>query len=328
MRAFAGALERGWKNAFERFFGLGRDEEITIVLVQRRIYIVPSGAGLLFALVLALMLVGAINYELGLGHALVFLLASIGLVTMLHTFRNLVSLSITPGRSAAVFAGESARFVVQVDNRQARARRALEFSFAGTQPVLLDLAAGGNAGIAVALAAPQRGRLRPGRLTIATRYPLGLFRAWSYLYPGWSTIVYPAPLASPLPPPTSATAIGGEVSDATAGDDDFAGLRQRQPADSPRHVAWKQAARDGGERPLLVKQFAGAAAGERWLDWRMTSTDADVETRLSLLAGWVLAADAERAPYGLRLPGRQIAPASGETHRAACLEALALHGES
>jgi uncharacterized protein (DUF58 family) len=29
--------------------------------------------------------------------------------------------------------------------------------------------------------------------------------------------------------------------------------------------------------------------------------------------------------YGLRLPGLEIAPGRGEEHRAACLQALALH---
>jgi hypothetical protein len=29
----------------------------------------------------------------------------------------------------------------------------------------------------------RRGRLDPGRMTLATRYPLGLFRAWSYPHP-------------------------------------------------------------------------------------------------------------------------------------------------
>jgi len=37
-----------------------------------------------------------------------------------------------------------------------------------------------------------------------------------------------------------------------------------------------------------------------------------------------MAAAAEDACYGLRLPGREIAPDSGDLHRHRCLEALAL----
>jgi len=76
---------------------------------------------------------------------------------------------------------------------------------------------------------------------------------------------------------------------------------------------------------LLIKQFDGGAAEELWLDWELTPPAADTEVRLSLLAGWVIAAERERLRYGLRLPGRTIAPDSGTAHREACLEALALH---
>jgi len=38
----------------------------------------------------------------------------------------------------------------------------------------------------------------------------------------------------------------------------------------------------------------------------------------------VLQADKLGVDYGLRLPGQQIAPDSGEVHRRRCLEALAL----
>ncbi|MBK1679497.1 DUF58 domain-containing protein [Rhodocyclus tenuis] len=311
----------------QRLFRFGQEQRLPVVLTQRRIFIVPSGAGVMFALVLAIMLIGAINYELGLGHALVFLLASIGVVTILHTFRNLVALEISPGRSEAVFAGDSAHFVIHVDNPTARPRQALELAFGKAAAVVFDLAATERRSVSVSLPTHRRGLLDPGRLTLTTRYPLGLLRAWSYPHPPLSCLVYPRPQMSPLPGLSNANAAprgaGGEI-----GDDDFAGLRQRQPGDSLRHVAWKVAARDGGEASLLVKQFAGNGAGERWLEWAQTTATHDSEARLSQLAGWVLVADREGSAYGLRLPGREISPAIGEMHRAACLEALALYGES
>ena len=51
-------------------FRFGRDEQLPIVLTQRRIFIVPTRVGLLFVVVLIVMLLGAINYDLSLGHAL------------------------------------------------------------------------------------------------------------------------------------------------------------------------------------------------------------------------------------------------------------------
>jgi uncharacterized protein (DUF58 family) len=130
------------------------------------------------------MLIGAINYNLSLGHALIFLLAGLGLVAMVHTFHNLFGLRLTPGRCEAAFAGDLARFPLQLENPRRQLRRALEFSFADQPTVTVDLPPGkGRATIAVPFATQRRGRLDPGRVTLATRYPLGLFRAWSYPYP-------------------------------------------------------------------------------------------------------------------------------------------------
>ena len=53
-------------------------------------------------------------------------------------------------------------------------------------------------------------------------------------------------------------------------------------------------------------------------------TDDAVITRLSRLAAWVLQAEKLGENYGLRLPGQEIPPGTGEAHKRRCLEALAL----
>ncbi len=311
-------------------FRLRSDEAEPIVLRQRRIFIVPTRAGLLFVVVLCTMLVGAINYNLSLGHALVFLLAAIGLVAMLHTFRNLALLEVSAGHASPVFAGESAHFTIHLRNPRAHARRSIALAFGEHAGVSVDVGANAQAAVALPCPAPRRGRLQPGRITLASEYPVGLFRAWSYPSPRLSCLVYPRPLAWPLPG-AAASADRGEVHgplQTDCGDEDFSGLRERQPNDSPRHIAWKAVARDFDHRPLLVKEFAGGAVRELWLDPAQLPADHDLETRLSILAGWVVAAQALQLRYGLRLPGRVLPPAQGEAHYAACLEALALHDEA
>ena len=295
-----------------------------VILTQRRIYILPAGAGVLYAVVLLTMLIGAINYNLSLGHALVFLLAGLGLVGMVHTFRNLLGLRVFAGSAEAVFVGDAVQFVLYVENPSPYPRRALELKLGTTPPVTLDVPPGERAATSLAYPTERRGRLEPGRVTLASRYPLGLFRAWSYPHPPLSCLVYPKPLTAPLPSPTSTGATSGRLG--RSGQEDFSGLRERRPHDSPRHIAWKAVARDFEHRPLLIKEFDGGTMDELWLDWQATPPHADVETRLSLLAGWVLAAERETYRYGLRLPGRTIPPDHGLHHRNACLEALALHG--
>lgn len=304
----------------QRLFRWHSDGTAPIRLGQRRIFIVPSRAGLLYAVVLIVMLIGAINYNLALGHALVFLLGGLGLAGMVHTFRNLYGLVVTPGRCEPVFAGEIAHFRLTLGNERGTPRLALELEAEAGKPVGTAVAARDSTPIALPLNAVQRGWLELPRVRLSTRYPLGLYYAWSYLQPAMRCLVYPRPQASPLPQPLPLP--DGEAAGGNGGQEDFAGFRQHQPADSPRHVAWKASARETGERPLLVKQFAGSARLELQLDW--AALDAEPETRLSLLCGWVLAAAGSGARYGLRLPGRDIPPDSGEAHRLRCLEALAL----
>jgi len=300
-------------------------ENTPVVLTQRRIFIIPTRTGLLFGVVLVVMLIGAINYNLSLGHALVFLLASLGMVAMVHTFRNLVSLRLTPGRADPVFSAETAYFFMHLENTHRQARRALALSFGKHEISSIDIPGNGQAMVAVPCPATKRGRLNPGRITLSTEYPLGLFHAWSYPFPRLSCLVYPKPIDTPLPHLVSISLSGQHCGD--NGQEDFTGLRLHQPNDSPRHIAWKAVARDIENRPLLIKQFDGGATEELWLDEALISADNGLETRLSIITGWVLAAERLHISYGLRLPGQQIKPAQGRGHRDACLKILALYGE-
>jgi uncharacterized protein (DUF58 family) len=307
----------------------GANSSGTIVLSHRRVYIVPSRLGLFFGAALLILLVGSINYALSLGFALTFLLAGMGIAGMVQTTRNLAQLSLQTARIEPVFAGESARFRLVLDNaaQYDRPEILLRQPASGAQ-CRVDVAAGAAADAELAVPAERRGWQPLGRVLLETRFPLGLFRAWSYVQPESRCLVYPRPEPGALPPPAPSSHAGGTRARAQ-GSDDFSGLRAYQPSDSPRHVAWKSAARSDTLRTrgddMLTKQFAGEAVAELWLDLADLPGSLGLEARLSRLAGWVLAAERGGAHYGLRLGGSELAPGRGDSHRAACLEALALH---
>ena len=306
---------------YNAFFGPRRPEPGTIFLLQKRVYILPTRPGLAFALALVVMLIGSINYNLSLGYILTFLLASLALVAILHTFRNLVHLRITPGRVDPVFAGESAWFELFVENRSGYDRCSISLWHQG-KATQCDVASGRGTTVGVPVAAERRGWLTPGRITVDTRFPVGLLRAWSYIQPDMRCLVFPRPDAGllPLPEPSGGA---GEKRVAGGGSNDFAGLRPYQVSDSPRHIHWKAAARGQG---LQTKVFSGRANAELWLDWSQLPADLDLEAKLSRLTRWVLSADQDGLRYGLRLPGLELAPDTGESHRLACLRELALYG--
>jgi len=304
------------------FYGTSPPERGTILLGHRRVYIVPTRLGWIYAATLAILLVGSINYALQLGFVLTFVLAGIGIAGMVHTTRNLARLAVSAGRAKPVFAGEAAQFRLLLDNRARHDRPSLLVRHIGSgAQIVLDLAAGALAEAVLAVPAQVRGWMPLKRVMLETRFPLGLFRAWSYVEPDARCLVYPRPEHTPLPAPAAAAAAGALRAQAQ-GNDDFSGLRAYQLSDSPRHVAWKAAARSDD---MLTKQFSGAAGAELWLDWSSLAVSLSFEQRLSRLAGWVLAAEQAGAAYGMRLPGMDLAPGSGEVHRGACLQALALH---
>lgn len=316
-RAERGAL-RSW------LYGYAPPERGAVVLGHRRVYIVPTRLGLLFGGTLAILLVGSINYAMSLGFALTFLLGGLGVAGMVHTVRNLAQLAVSAGRVEPVFAGEQAplRLVLASQAPFDRPQILVRHMASGAQQVA-ELGSRETAEAVLAVPATQRGWLPYGRLMLETRFPLGLFRAWSYVEPDARCLVYPRPVRSPLPPHSPDPRAGTARAQAP-GNDDYSGLRAYQPSDSPRHVAWKAAARSGD---MLTKQFSGEAAAELLLDWAQLPHGIGTEERLSRLAGWVLAAERDGLRYGLRLPGVEIPPDHGASHRAACLQALALHGQ-
>lgn len=304
-----------------RLFRRAGHETGPIRLDRRRIYILPTRAGVVFGVILLAMLLGAINYSNSLGFALTFLLASLTFVSIVHTFRNLHGLTFRPGHARPVFAGEEAVFPLAVENDRPVDRFGVNLGVAGRSMQAADVPGRGVQWLRVRLPATQRGRLVLPGCTVSTRFPVGLFHAWGHVHPRAECLVYPRPaprqsLPGQTPMHETAFRMQGQ------GGDDFSNLRGYQPGDSLRRVHWKAVARG---QPLMTKEFGGEGANELWLDWEHTPGNS-TEERLSILCRWVLEAEERNLRYGLTLPGTRLGPGQGETHRHSCLESLALFG--
>ncbi len=303
-------------------------DDTSYLLRFRRIYILPTPQGLGFAGAVLVMLLGAINYGNTLGYVLSFMLIGISLVSMLHAVRNLAGLRLRRDQSEPVFAGDTAHFGLCADNRAERRRFGLLARLGPGQrrnrdddPVLhFCLDADSVKHIALPALTSRRGWHSPGRVTIATRFPFGFFRAWWRCDVGLRCLVYPRP-AGEQALPAHQPDEPGDYGARGDGEDEFSGLRDYRHGDSARRVHWKAVARGQG---VPVKVFSGAASGVAVLRWQDV-TGGDTEARLSQLSRWVVDADARGLRYGLCLPGVDVPADSGDRHRHRCLEALALY---
>jgi uncharacterized protein (DUF58 family) len=294
----------------------------SVRLDQRRIFIMPTAVGMSFVVALLLMLLAAINYENSLAYALTFLLGSVFVVAILHTWRNLAGLELQAGGSEAVFLGEQARLRVRLESR-GRLYQAVSIGWPRSGLQQVDVPAGGTCEVELSLPTERRGWLRPGRLRVESRFPLGILVAWSWIDLQLATLVYPQPLEGDLPK------AGGDAEQESDGAraqgigiDDYQGLRPWQSGDSRKRLNWKAYSRGQG---LLVKDFSALAGEDPLLDF--DALDGNVESRLSLLCHWVVELSAHQQPFALSLAGTTIAANAGVEHRSRCLRALALFGQ-
>ena len=161
---------RDW--AFRRTVDSG-----TVTLNQRRIYILPTRQGIGFAMVLLLMMIGDINYDLGLGYVLTFLLAMMSILSILYTFRNLAYLQIRTGNITPVFAGELASFQFHFDNLGRLPRYRLCLNDDRENCTVFDLPPKLSTSVFLSIPTNRRGWMDSGRLSLYTEFPLGLFHA-------------------------------------------------------------------------------------------------------------------------------------------------------
>lgn len=295
----------------------GQDRPVT-QLLSKRIYILPTGVGMVFALMTFAMLLGSMNYNNNLSFVLTFLLVSLGLVAMHQCQRSLVGLELAFAGVDPAFAGQAVTFRIAISNHSRSARYNLQIYSGDIASDVHDLEAGESRVFHLELPTSSRGYVRLPRFGLRTLFPFELFCSWAWLHMDLEALVYPHPADRVPDPPPTQSASGHRQHDAR-GEEDFAGLRRFNEGDSPRQIAWKAYARSG---ELFSKQFSGADTSSQWFDFDCID-GADIEKRLSTLTRWIVDAELKQQDYGMRIPGAEFPPAHSDVHRHACLSYLA-----
>ena len=323
-----------WRQFLHNWITRRQQPSLSQTLGHRNIYVLPSKAGCMLGVTLLVLLIASINFQLNLGYALTFLIAGSALASVWIGHRNVYGLQLHLGQLQPVFQGERATVPVCLQTAAGQRDRhglslALNRSHGKLAWAHADVTAGQLCTVELGSVPHQRGWHRVPRVVLESRFPLGVFRIWSYWQPESRVLVYPAP-ETPTPP----IQYGDNEEQATAaphstGSTEHDGVRGYQRGDALRSVVWKKTATAlaTGSGDLVVRNNYSSHTHSVWLDARATGLP-DPEAQIARLTAWVLQAHAQQWRWGLKLPsGQRIAPASGGQHLHDCLAALAVDGK-
>ncbi len=273
----------------------------------------------LAALLLAMWYAGA-SQSNGAAYLLCFVVASIGLLSLPHTWANLRGVRLRAGLIKPVFAGEhlSVPLIAETYSRRPKFAVRVKSALGGTPVDFAVISAETPAQADALIPVDTRGIFNTLNVRISSTFPLGFFTGQRWAELRQKYVVYPKPVGGlPLPvtPDTAHDAPNGARSEG----DDYAGVRSWIPGESMRQIDWKAVSRG---LPLMTKQWTGEAVHRLMLDFDAVPL-ADTEAKLSQLARWIVDAETQGYAYGLKLRGERIDSSSGSAHYHRCLEALA-----
>ncbi len=309
MKAF---WQRRWRIWMDRRLAAAKE----IILDQRRIFIIPTRQGMLFALVLAALFVGGINFANNLMLGLTFWLGSLYVILIVHTYRNLAGIRLRAERPEPAEQGGQVGWTCIIEDVTGRPHHAVWLGD-GQNSWMVDLPIRSLEAIQLHLCPPRRGLVQPGRLRVYSDWPLGLVQAWSWVRLDVRIPVWPRPLHGVHEPRLMPAHQDGSTQRQRSGTDDFQGLAIWREGESLSQVAWKQLARSG--QWLRQERVEPTDAGVTQICFD-EDPDPDQERVLARMCDQVLKAT---GIFVLELPGLCLGPAKGEDHQHRCLLALA-----
>ena len=310
-----------------RWFAARAPKSDSAMLNLRNVYIFFSREGMLFALLLITTFIAGINYGNNLVLGLCFYLISVWLISFHVTFAHISGLQVRLLDVTMAEAGVPVWVTLQLRNESRQPRRQLLLSFdqvgfeqeskqksektgkkshknnkpsTDNQNSILVTRLQGEQIIRLPVQTHSRGQLELPRLKIKTVYPLGIMRAWSYVYFARSAWVYPKPetfdwqaqyaIVSQEDLPT-----GGQY---RQGQDDFERLDNYIEGESLARVSWGHVARGQG---MFTKHFADPVGHEQTLDYADMPA-AHHEQKLAQMAYGALKLGELGVPFTMRLP--------------------------
>lgn len=296
-----------------------RDE---VTLDRRNIFVLPTQEGLMFAALLVICLLTGINYQNSLIYLFTFIMGTVFFGTILQTFQNLSGLCITVVSMGEAQAGQPVPLTLRLVALDGTQRPSVSVSLAGQKPVTVSVE--GHQWETVTLAVPtrQRGPVVCPEVRIASDFPFGLIRTWSFLRPARQGVATPRPVTPPEGHQASHSSPDQEEGLHYVRGADETTLRGYREGDSLQRVQWKRFARTG---QMVVADWEEPVSDPHRVSWH-DYPGVDSELRLSYMAHRVEELSRREQLFGVILPNMALESGTGSAHRRDCLRQLGLFG--
>lgn len=305
-------------------------------LSNRNIFILPTRFGFMYLFFDILLFLLGTNYQNNLILFLSYLLASLFITIMIHSFYNFSQLVFSSKAKQNCFAKQYVNFPIHVIGHKTHFDINFEFVQYPELKTKVKLAQCNIEMTEVILPwyANQRGIFDLGRVKVFSEYSFGLFITWSLLDFSHQVVVYPEPKRLPNSQNFLSSIENTEndeetFSQAFAEGDNFSELKNYILGESQARIAWKQFARGQGK---FSKSYQAYQQGSLlWLTFS-SMPGKDVEDKLKFLCYLILSYSNNKQSFGLHLDlptsvmsesEVKIEPNIGDTHQKICLFALA-----
>ncbi len=297
----------------------------TYITHRRQLYMLPTKAGWMFSLIVFLLFLASVKFSHQATFLLTFLMCGFGLISSLHTQKNINNIRLEIKSAIAVYMHENAQFICNVTNPSNTKRHNI-WIVCGDFHKCIDIEANTTQKVVITLKAQQRGLFKIPSISITSHFPIGILFGWSRAFQAdASCIVYPQP-KDILNEPESSFIQSDEGEPNTthnglhAGGEQIASLKAYQQGDRLRDIHWPSLAKS---KQLVSKEYESNAEYKLVFNWHHVSS-LTIENKLSQLAFWLLSAEKQHIDYQLSIPGHETIYSHGDNHLRQCLESIAL----
>lgn len=289
------------------------------IVNTRNLYILPSGFGWAYGVVVVALLIGAINYQINTIFLMTFLLAIIGMVSASEAHGNLLNVSIKLIDIEDAQQGTPAKI-----NLFASVDKKIRFSIGcriASQPESrLEKIPTEGLPFIVPLETTVRGYFPLPPIVLSSIFPFGIFRVWTYVYFDEHYYVYPKPVDPGFWPDPCMDQKREKKN--IQGDEEFYDLKHvENPWTEPKLISWKTVAKGQG----WYHKRMNTNEADSWIFKLTDLPSANIESKLQYLSYWLQTAEENNLLYALDLAGSSTKFSRGKQHLQHCLRQLALY---